>query len=310
MTLDLYRAGALAPSREWVSLQSEERHRRATAAAANRDVEVLWSLTQAHHTRRAGVGSVQTLRKYRLGLKRWLTYTANQAVDVLHPEIEDADLWVREMEGSGLKPSSVGVYLAGARQLYAALRWAGATQDDPFADTKPQKDRVRPHDKRQPYSESDLAALLRGASLEMQVLLHLGASAGLRASEMTGLTWGHLDLEQGTATITGKGRKTRKVLLSGSLLRALQALGPGGEEQRVIGRTPEAARLRLRTLCKIANVPYLGLHALRHAAGTRLIRAGFQLQDVAEHLGHSDVQTARTYAKWADERLRDHLRHS
>lgn len=55
------------------------------------------------------------------------------------------------------------------------------------------------------------------------------------------------------------------------------------------------------------DVPYRGLHALRHTAGTRLVRAGFQLQDVAEHLGHSDVQTACTYGKWADTRLREHL---
>nr|WP_281416261.1 tyrosine-type recombinase/integrase [Deinococcus aestuarii] len=78
--------------------------------------------------------------------------------------------------------------------------------------------------------------------------------------------------------------------------------GPAGggsakEEVAVIGRTPEAARGRLRTLCKREGIPYLGLHALRHTAGTRLVRAGFQLQDVAEHLGHSDVQTARTYGK-------------
>ncbi|WP_425514242.1 tyrosine-type recombinase/integrase [Deinococcus aestuarii] len=54
----------------------------------------------------------------------------------------------------------------------------------------------------------------------------------------------------------------------------------------MIGRTPEAARGRLRTLCKREGIPYLGLHALRHTAGTRLVRAGFPLQDVAEHLGH------------------------
>jgi integrase/recombinase XerC len=144
----------------------------------------------------------------------------------------------------------------------------------------------------------------------MQVLLHLGVSAGLRALEITGLTWGQLDLGQGTATITVKRCKTRKVLLSGSLPRALPALGPDGGEQPVTGRTPEVARLRLRTLCHTVNVLDLGLHVLRHAAEPRLVQARFQLQDMVEHLGHSDVQTARTHAGWADERLKGHLRHS
>ena len=108
----------------------------------------------------------------------------------------------------------------------------------------------------------------------------------------------------------GKGGKTRRVLLSSSLIADLRELGPQQEGVAVIGRTPEAARGRLRTLCQREGIPYLGLHALRHTAGTRLVRAGFQLQDVAEHLGHSDVQTARTYGKWADDRLKEHMRGS
>ncbi|MFC3832887.1 tyrosine-type recombinase/integrase [Deinococcus rufus] len=84
-------------------------------------------------------------------------------------------------------------------------------------------------------------------------------------------------------------------MLSGFLIRDLRELGGQGTHL-VIGRTPEAARNRLRTLCIRVGVPYRGLHALRHTAGTRLVRAGFQLQDVAKHLGHSDVQTARPTA--------------
>lgn len=308
MTLDRYRADPLAPSEEWVGLQPEERRRRAVEACARRDLGVLWSLTLAHQTRRAGLGSVQTLRKYRLGMQRWVEFTGQAGVGLLQAEGEHADLWVRRMETEGLKPLSVGVYLAGARAFYQALRWARATRLDPFADARPQRDRVRPQDKRQPYSEADLEKLLAHADADLRVLILLGASAGLRASEITELRWGDLDLAGGVATVTGKGRKTRRVMLSGSLLRALDELTRIAPEQRVIGRTPEAARLRLRNLCARVGVPYLGLHALRHSAGTRLIRAGFALQDVAEHLGHSDIATARIYGKWADERLRDFLK--
>ncbi|WP_216329529.1 tyrosine-type recombinase/integrase [Deinococcus aestuarii] len=154
-----------------------------------------------------------------------------------------------------------------------------------------------------------MVKLLAVAPVEMRVLLRLGGIAGLRASEITGLKWGDLDLEGGALTVrNGKGGKTRRVLLSSSLIADLRELGPQKEEVAVIGRTPEAARGRLRTLCKQQGIPYLSLHALRHTTGTRLVRAGFPLQDVAEHLGHSDVQTARTYGKWANDRLKAHLR--
>ena len=309
MTLDLYKQEALAPSRAWVTLALEERRRRAVAAVAGRDTAVLLDLLEAHHVRTHGHVSSETLRKYRLGARIWLEYAASHAVKVLHPEAEDTDLWVRSLEAAGKSPASVGVLLAGARALYAALRWAKATRDTPFTDTKPKKDRRRPWDKRQPYPDADVQKLLDAAPLEMRVLLRLGGIAGLRASEITGLKWGEVDLEGGALTvINGKGGKIRRVLLSASLVADLRELGVQAAERPVIGRTPEAARGRLRRLCLQADVPYLGLHALRHTAGTRLIRAGFQLQDVAEHLGHSDVQTARTYGKWADERLREHLK--
>lgn len=311
MMLDLYRHGQLALFREWLALQPEERRRRAVNAITTDDKETLCSLLEAHHSRTHGQVSPETLRKYRLGLRSWLNFAQSNAVNPLHPEPEHADLWVRELEADGKSPSSVGVLLAGARALYAALRWARATKDDPFGDVKPRRDPRRPWDKRQPYPESDLARLMAEAPVEMRVLLRLGSLAGLRASEITDLCWGDVDLEHGALTVRqGKGGKMRHVLMAGSLVADLHLLGPEGPEQPVIGRTPEAARMRLRTLCKQADVPYLGLHALRHAAGTRLIRAGFQLQDVAEHLGHSDVQTARTYGKWADDRLKEHMQRS
>ncbi|SMB77778.1 tyrosine-type recombinase/integrase [Deinococcus hopiensis] len=309
MTLDLYKHGQLAASREWVSLQSEERRRRAMAAVAEQDSATLLGLLEAHHVRTHGQVSQETLRKYRLGGRMWLGYAYSNAVKVLHPDPEYADLWVRGLEEAGKSPASLGVLLAGARALYAALRWAKATRDDPFVDVKPRKDKRRAWDKRQPYPDSDVQKLLDAAPVEMRVLLRLGGIAGLRASEITGLKWGDLDLDGGALTVqNGKGGKARRVLLSSSLVADLHDLGPRASDVFVIGRTPEAARARLRTLCNRVGVPYLGLHALRHLAGTRLIRAGFQLQDVAEHLGHSDVQTARVYGKWADDRLREHLR--
>lgn len=311
MTLARYQHGPLAPSQAWVSLQPEERRRRAVAAVVAQDVDTLLGLLEAHHVRTHGHVSRETLRKYRLGARVWLTYAQDHAVKVLHPDPEHTDLWVRELEVAGKAPATVGVLLAGARTLYAALRWSKATTDTPFTDTHPKKDRRRPWDKRQPYPEADVETLLRAAPLEMRVLLRLGGIAGLRASEITGLKWGDIDLSGGALTVqNGKGGKTRRVLLSASLIADLQALEPRPSDPAVLGRTPEAARGRLRTLCRRAGIPYLGLHALRHTAGTRLVRAGFQLQDVAEHLGHSDVQTARTYGKWADDRLKEHMRGS
>ncbi|UQN09488.1 site-specific integrase [Deinococcus sp. QL22] len=123
------------------------------AAVTEGDTATLLDLLEAHFVRTHGHVSPETLRKYRLGARTWLSYAQANAVEVLHPEAEDTDLWVRAMETAGKSPASVGVLLAGARALYAALRWSRATKDTPFTDTKPKKDRRRPWDERQPYPE-------------------------------------------------------------------------------------------------------------------------------------------------------------
>lgn len=73
MTMELYRHGHLAPSRAWIILTPEERRRRAVAAVADHDLPVLLDLLTAHHVRTHGHVSEETLRKYRLGARVWLT---------------------------------------------------------------------------------------------------------------------------------------------------------------------------------------------------------------------------------------------
>ena len=324
--LERYQGEALSRARQW--LDPEYRRRSAVQAARDRDAEALWSLTEAHHTLRGGaLGSRHTLRIYRNGLKLWLLFAGQNAVGLLSPRPDEGSMFVRELEAGMLKlsrkrhvapsehkparplaPASVGAYLAGARALYRALRWAGATQADPFLDVKVVADKVAKWDKRQPYPQSAIMALLSVGDARHRVTVLLGAHAGLRASEMVGLRCADIDLDAGRMKVIGKGRKLRTINISASLRReiaALMAQQPGAA--LLIGGTPEAARLRLRRACLQAGVPFLSLHALRHSAGTRLVQSGRSLQDVARHLGHASVATAEVYAKWADESLQHEL---
>lgn len=328
LVLQLYQ-GPLSFARLW--LEPEQRRRDAVRAARDRDLDTLWSLVQAHHSLHTAAGSHHTLRTYRNGLRRWLVFTERHAVGLLHPKADDGMLFVREL-GAGQIPlerrsrspkssstdkpivprplsvSSVNVYLAGARALYRALRWADATDADPFLDVRVGTDKVARWDKRSPYPQTAVEALLSTGDVRHRVTVLLGAHAGLRASEIVKLRREDLDLIAGRLKITGKGNKLRVVNLSASLKRSLSELmaqQPG--HALIIGGTPEAARLRLQTVCLQIGVPFLSLHALRHSAGTRLVKSGRSLQDVARHLGHASVATAEIYAKWADESLKQEL---
>jgi integrase/recombinase XerC len=327
LTLARYEAEPLDRARAF--LEPEERRRAAVTAARDRDLDTLWALTEAHQTLHGAAGSRHTLRVYRNGLRLWLLFTGRTAVSLLRPRPDEGSLFVRELEagtlhlrrvskrtvqvagtaapGSPLSASSVNAYLAGARALYRALRWAGATEADPFLDVRPRADKVARWDKRQPYPQAAIDALLLVGDARHRVTVLLGAHAGLRASEMVRLRPGDVDLGAGRLRIVGKGNKARSVNLSASLRRELAELMAAQPGAWVVGGTPEAARLRLREACRLAGVPFLSLHALRHSAGTRLVKSGRSLQDVARHLGHASVATAEIYAKWADESLKNEL---
>jgi len=308
--LALFRTEVMAVSRHWVSLAPEERRRRALEAARDLDEAVLLDLLQAHRQLFGPAGartSLQTQRTYTHGVRAFLGYIESSTGGLLRLSAEDANLWVRMLEARR-STSTVTVYLAAARALMAALRWVGVLQDDVFLDIRPGRNPTAPWERRHPYSESDFSKLIEAADTKDRVLLLLGGHAGLRVAESTALTWGDVDLAARQLTVQhGKGGKQRRVTLSRRLVKALEEwrlLAPA-DQVRVLPYTTTRARQRLKALAAKADVSYLGTHALRHTAGARLYKATHNLEDVARHLGHSGLETARVYAKWDDQHLRD-----
>ncbi|WP_412030377.1 tyrosine-type recombinase/integrase [Deinococcus yunweiensis] len=248
-----------------------------------------------------------TSMSYRNALNQFLRYAESAAPNLLRPELEMGPAYVRALEARGLKPASVKSLLCGARMLYRALRWTGATTADPFVDTRAPRDTTAPWDKRQPYSEEDVSALLEVAPLRDQVLILLCAHGGLRISEALALAWD--DVEEGVVIVQrGKGGKRRRVDCSRRLSEALQRyreVHPAATTNGlVVGGEYSTACDRLAGLAQRAGVTYRAFHSFRHHAGTKLYRQTGRLEDAARHLGHSTIETTRIYAKWADDTVK------
>ena len=144
----------------WASLSEEDRRRRAVEAAAARDVTELWSLTEAWLTLYGPSGakvSVNTLQAYERGV--WVLVEAWAGENLLRPARDAGALWLRGLEGEGLSAATVRVRLAAAKALYKALRWAGATKVSALSPTRNAGKELTPaHEKRQPYSEAEMAS--------------------------------------------------------------------------------------------------------------------------------------------------------
>jgi len=227
-----YSSTGIDRARAWATIPADERRRRAVEACHTHDTAALQEATDAWLTLHGQAGatvSPHTRASYRRGVA--VLVEAWHEQNLLHPQPDAGALWLREMEDADLKPATVRVRLAGARALYAALRWCKATEANPFTDVRPARDKTAAKDKRGPYEQDELAALLtaldntvrtaRPATRTMahydRVLVLLGAHAGLRASEMMDLRWSDVDLLRRRVVVQhGKGDKRRQVVMSSS----------------------------------------------------------------------------------------------
>ncbi|GAA0502793.1 site-specific integrase [Deinococcus depolymerans] len=323
MTLVLYKVTALAQAQQWAGLPDHELRRRAVTAAVDKDTQALIALTRAYLTHEGASGlltSARTIEAYTLGVRHFTEYATSNAINLLRPGRRDTSGYVAHMLGSGRKPAGVELKVAAANCLYRALRWAGATEAEPFRDVKVPRDHTPGLVKRPPYSEDDIAAVMEQTDLQGQVLLLLLSHAGLRISEALALTWQDIDLELRRVSIQqGKGRKGRVVTMSGSLRRVLSKFKQASS-QTTDGRrtTPEGAvfsyshvttaRYHMEKAFKAAEVQFRGFHPGRKLAGTRLLRQVNDIARVAHHLGHASVETTRRgYANYEVDDLRDTL---
>jgi site-specific recombinase XerD len=155
-------------------------------------------------------------------------------------------------------------------------------------------------------SETEVALLIRAArSKRDRVLLQVAYAAGLRISEIVGLSWPDvIARDQGRAqlSIEGKGGKLRQVLLPAEVSGALMALAPPDAAGPVFcSRTGQRLGERavfgmLKRTAKRAGLPAaVSPHWLRHAHGSHALDRGATLPEVQETLGHDNIATTSGY---------------
>ncbi|MBM7702850.1 tyrosine-type recombinase/integrase [Metabacillus iocasae] len=161
------------------------------------------------------------------------------------------------------------------------------------------------------------------------IVFHLALTTGMRQGEVLGLRWKDVDLEKGlirikqTLSHDGKemmsGAKTqsslRAINLSEVTIRALKtrkltvskeklSLGTIYEDFDLIACTqhgtpfnPANVRRTFNRLIKLADVPKIRFHDLRHTHATLLLSKGVNVKVISERLGHSNIKvTLDTYS--------------
>ena len=295
----------------------------------SRDAEELLSWLAVERGR-AG----NTLAAYRRDLVAYEAFLAGRKLaldEVTEAVVEDYVAFVR---AAGRRPASVARALVAVRSLHRFRLDEGRAATDPSDDVG--RPRV-PLGLPKALSEAEVAKLLAApvggdpAARRDRAVLEVLYGAGLRISELVGLSLADLALEEGILRAFGKGAKERVVPVGRCAREALEAwLCPDGRGAMAPARwarrgDAEAVFLNARggrlsrqgawgIVRKHGDRVGLGdrltPHVLRHSCATHMLDHGADIRVVQELLGHASIATTQVYTRVSAERLRQVYEHA
>jgi integrase len=223
--------------------------------------------------------------------------------------------------------SSLGAILAAAMAVGRVAR--NIVREQARQHGNRQRRLEKRHDKRLEVgvdipTKDEMRAMLSTAQGRWRPLIVTAVFTGLRASELRGLTWADVDLDQASLRVRQRADRWNKIGSPKSAtgqrevplapmvvntLREWRLACPKGEQNLVFpnrdGAVESVSNMHrqglgtLQVVCGIATNarrPKYGLHAFRHAAASLFIEQGFSPKRVQSLMGHSSIgMTFDTY---------------
>jgi integrase/recombinase XerD len=230
------------------------------------------------------------------------------------PEDIDVSLIVEYLSKrrlEGLEDASIAKVFSVLRSFFGYLIYEKVREDNPMNLLKaPKVVRNQPKVFTQEQVDRLLEVIDTNSPLGIRdrALFELIYSAGLRVSEVAGLTLAKVHLNQALVMVVGKGDKERMVPLGQQAIQWLSAYLNKARGKLV--RDPMIQSLFLNYQGKALsrkgiwkNFKRIGqlcglegkVHTLRHSFATHMLQGGADLRSVQELLGHASINTTQIY---------------
>jgi integrase/recombinase XerD len=268
--------------------------------------------------------SPRTLDAYTRDVSKLMDYLGRRGVgSTTSAAPSDLREFIYHLKDAELQATSIRRCISAVRTYYAFLVTEGQLSADPSERIElPRTWRRLPG----VLTRNELARLLDAPQVEDgmywrdKALLEFAYASGVRVSELTTLLLRNLALNEGFATVLGKGAKERLVPIGRSAAQALKMylreLRPrlaGAQSSGVVFLNARGRQLTRMGVWKILRkqVKAAGLgkrvtpHTLRHSFATHLLEGGADLAAVQEMLGHADIATTQIYTHVDRGYLRD-----
>lgn len=271
--------------------------------------------------------SAHTVRNYLSDLSQFYAFLKPLYPDgVKLSEIDTLTLrtYLGYLHQRGLSKASIMRKLATLRSFFRLMNREGRIKSNPArAIHTPRQLKKVPR----VLTEDEASALVEApglphshsmAGLRDGALLELLYATGLRASEIVGLNFENVSLEDGIVRVIGKGDKERIVPFGGPASTALRAYITERSKKYRAGQSDpvflnlRGGRLTSRSLQRIVK-RYLAMipcekdaspHTFRHSFATHLLNRGADLRTIQELLGHASLSTTQKYTHVATSQLK------
>ncbi len=267
--------------------------------------------------------SANTIESYLRDLRRFVSWGDTLGLHgpdaVTRKQLRE---FVYALKDLGLSAATIRRQVSAIRTYYGFLLAEGRAETDPSDRLEmPRRGRQLPDT----LSVADMEALLAAPQADEpmawrdRALLELGYGAGLRVSELCGLTLPNLLLGEGLVRVFGKGSKERLVPIGRNVIGAVSvylhqvrpSLDRGATKERVLLNARGAPLSRVgawgvvKRCARVAGIrKRVTTHTLRHSFATHLLEGGADLRAVQEMLGHADLSTTQIYTHVDREYLR------
>ena len=271
--------------------------------------------------------SKHTAKAYCSDILSFLIWMDEQSCeDVNFSKIRDYLHFIKRFD---YKKTTIARKIASLRTFYKYLYRERKVESNPAMSlNNPKRDKSLPKF----LTPDEVEQILNNTKIETpagyrnRTILELLWAAGMRISELSGLNFGDLNLEQNEIRVFGKGSKERIILITDRaksyLERYIQTARPLIAKGFDIGEPDENSpvfinntgyRLQTRTVRNAINeiVERISLpkhvtpHVFRHSFATHLIENGADLRVVQELLGHASISNTQIYTHVSTKHLKE-----
>lgn len=168
-----------------------------------------------------------------------------------------------------------------------------------------------------PEQCKELFKAMENEPVTTQLPIMIAVYCGLRRSEIYGLKWSDVDLENKTIHIQRARLKTanvtnvtktksrssnRVIVINDDIINLLSQLDKSKEF--VFANADRNIVEKLHRIQDKAKLPRIKFHDLRHTCATLLLSNGIDVKSVSEFLGHSNISTTSLYVHAIDSKFK------